>query len=380
MTTYLDNAASTKIDDRVLDAMLPYLKENYGNPSSAHKQGKLLKVLIEDARETIADFFGTKPKEIFFTSGGTESNNFAIKGCAFSLGGKFQSITSSIEHPAVLETFNYLCKFGFEVDVVKPDASGTISPALIESRINSNTKLVSIMHANNEIGNVNDVKTISDICRSRGILFHSDTVQSVGKMEVKPKELGMDFLTLSAHKIYGPKGIGILFIDENVKIDKYVHGGSQERNMRGGTENVASVAGLKRAVEILKESMEDDVKHYSSLKNILLTELSDSFSGMYVINGNQENSLPNILNVSFLPDKLKLSSSMLPVMLDLKDVAVSGGSACSSGSLKPSGILLEMGIEESVASSTIRVSFGRFNTEKDVEKLIKSLKEIFGNR
>lgn len=376
MTTYLDNAASTKIDDRVLDAMLPYLKENYGNPSSAHKQGKLLKVLIEDARETIADFFGTKPKEIFFTSGGTESNNFAIKGFAFSQGGKF--ITSSIEHPAVLETFNYLCKFGFEVDVVKPDALGTISPALIESRINSNTKLVSIMHANNEIGNVNDVKTISGICRSRGILFHSDTVQSVGKMEVKPKELGMDFLTLSAHKIYGPKGIGILFIDENVKIDKFVHGGSQERNMRGGTENVASVAGLKRAVEILKESMEDDVKHYSSLKNILLKELYNSFKGMYVINGDTENSLPNILNVSFLPDKLKLSSGMLPVMLDLKDVAVSGGSACSSGSLKPSGILLEMGIEESVASSTIRVSFGRFNTEKDIKKLIKSLKEILG--
>ncbi|MFZ4590721.1 MAG: cysteine desulfurase family protein [Ignavibacteria bacterium] len=378
MTTYLDNAASTKIDDRVLDAMLPYLKENFGNPSSAHKQGKLLKVLIEDARETIADFFGTKPKEIFFTSGGTESNNFAIKGCAFSSGGKFHSITSSIEHPAVLETFNYLCKFGFEADVIKPDSSGTISPALIESRINSNTKLISVMHANNEIGNVNDVKTVSSICRSRGILFHSDTVQSVGKMEVKPKELGMDFLTLSAHKIYGPKGIGILFIDEKVKIDKYVHGGSQERNMRGGTENVASVAGMKRAVEILRDSMDDDIKHYSSLKNILLKELFNSFSGMYVINGDQENSLPNILNVSFLPDKLKLSSGMLPVMLDLKDVAVSGGSACSSGSLKPSGILLEMGIEESVASSTIRVSFGRFNTDKDVYTLIKSLKEIFG--
>ena len=378
MTTYLDNAASTKIDERVLDAMLPYLKENYGNPSSAHKQGKLLKVLIEDARESIAGFFGTKPKEIFFTSGGTESNNFAIKGCAFASGGKFHGITSSIEHPAVLETYNYLCKFGFEADVVKPDSCGMISPSSIESKIKDSTKLVSVMHANNEIGNINDVKTISGICRSRGILFHSDTVQSIGKMSVKPKELGMDFLTLSAHKIYGPKGIGILFVDGNVKIDKYVHGGSQERNMRGGTENAASIAGLKRAVEILKDSMEDDIEHCASLKNILIKELNGSFSGMYVINGNQECSLPNILNVSFLPSKLKFSSGMLPVLLDLKDVAVSGGSACSSGSLKPSGVLLEMGIEESIASSTTRVSFGRFNTVKDVDILIKSLKEIFG--
>lgn len=377
MITYLDNAASTKIDNRVLDAMLPYLKEDYGNPSSAHKKGKLLKVLIEDSRETIADFFGTKPKEIFYTSGGTESNNFAIKGCAFSADEKFHGITSSIEHPAVLETYNYLCKFGFELDIVKPDSSGMISPSLIESKIVKDTKLVSVMHANNEIGNINDVKSISSICRSKGILFHSDTVQSIGKMVVKPKELGMDFMTLSAHKIYGPKGIGILFVDEKVKIDKYIHGGSQERNMRGGTENAASIAGLKCAIEILKDSMEDDIRHYASLKNVLLKELNNSFPGMYMINGDQYNSLPNILNVSFLPEKLKLSSGMLPVLLDLKDVAVSGGSACSSGSLKPSGVLLEMGIEETVASSTIRVSFGRFNTEKDVERLIESLKEIF---
>ncbi len=366
------------MDDRVVDAMLPYLKEKYGNPSSAHKQGKALKVSIEDARETIADFFGTKPKEIFFTSGGTESNNFAIKGCAFSSDGKFHGITSSIEHPAVLETYNYICKFGFEADVVKPDSLGMINPSSIENRINDKTRLVSVMHANNEIGNINDVKAISEICRTRGILFHSDTVQSIGKMDVKPKELGIDFLTLSAHKIYGPKGIGILFIDENVKIDKYIHGGSQERNMRGGTENAASVAGLKRAIEILKDSMDDDIKHYTALKNYLLKELNASFNGMYVINGNQNSSLPNILNVSFLPGEKKMSSGMLPVMLDLKDVSVSGGSACSSGSLKPSGVLLEMGIEESIASSTIRVSFGRFNTEKDVDSLITSLKEIFG--
>jgi cysteine desulfurase len=188
----------------------------------------------------------------------------------------------------------------------------------------------------------------------------------------------MDFLTLSAHKIYGPKGVGILFIDENVKTEKYIHGGSQERNMRGGTENVASIAGLKRAVEILKDSMDNDIKHYTHLKSVLIDELQNSFKDKFILNGNQDVCLPNILNVSFLPDKLKVSAGMLPIQLDLKEVSVSGGSACSSGSLKPSNILLEMGIEESVASSSIRISFGRFNTVKDIDVLIKSLKEIFG--
>ena len=248
------------------------------------------------------------------------------------------------------------------------------------SRIKVSTKLVSIMHANNETGVVNDVKAISDVCRAKGILFHSDTVQSIGKMTVKPKELGMDYLTLSAHKIYGPKGVGILYIDEKVKIDKYIHGGSQERNMRGGTENVASIAGLKCAVEILKNSMEDEIKHYAHLKNILIKELEDSFKDKFVINGKQDVTLPNILNVSFLPDRLKVSPGMLPIQLDLKDVSVSGGSACSSGSLKPSNVLLEMGIEESVASSSIRISFGRYNTVKDIQVLMKSLKEIIGKQ
>jgi cysteine desulfurase len=377
MTTYLDNAASTKTDGRVLDAMLPFLKENYGNPSSTHKQGKLLKVLIEDARDTIADFLGTKSKEIFFTSGGTESNNFALKGYAFASGDKYHSITSSIEHPAVLETFNYLSKFGYDVDIIKPDSEGCINPLDIEVKIKGNTKLVSIMHSNNELGSVNDIKSISEICKPKGIFLHSDTVQSIGKIAVKPKELGMDFLTLSAHKIYGPKGIGILFIDENVKIDKYIHGGSQERNMRGGTENTASIAGLKCAIEILKDSMEEDIRHYSVLKNILIAELENSFKNKYVLNGNQINSLQNILNVSFLPDKLNVSPGMLPILLDLKDLSVSGGSACSSGSLKPSNVLLELGIKESLASSSIRISFGRFNTNEDIYTLIKALKEIF---
>jgi len=232
------------------------------------------------------------------------------------------------------------------------------------------------MHANNEIGTINDLKSLSDLCKIRGIVFHSDTVQSIGKIPVKPKELGIDFLTLSAHKIYGPKGIGILYIDENIKIDKYFHGGGQERNMRGGTENAAGIAGLKKAIEILKDSMHEDIGHYDNLKNIFLKELDNDFKDAYRINGSKSNSLNNIINLSFLPDKIEVSSGMLPILLDLKRVSVSGGSACSSGSLKPSNVLLELGVDEKTALSSIRVSFGRFNKEEDVHILVKALREI----
>ncbi len=376
MNVYLDNAASTRIDDRVLEAMLPYLKEFYGNPSSTHRQGKLLKVLVEDAREAIADFFGTKPKEIFFTSGGTESNNFAIKGFAFANGAGGHYITSSTEHPAVLDTFVYLRNFGYDTEIIKPNSEGLITEEILESYLKENTKLVSFMHANNETGAVNDIKSLSALCKSRGVAFHSDTVQSVGKISVIPKELGLDFLTVSAHKIYGPKGVGILFIDENVKIDKYFHGGGQERNMRGGTENAAGIAGLKRSIEILKESMTADIIHYRNLKFLFLKELENNFKEKYRINGSKNNSLNNIVNVSFLPDKIDVPSGILPIMLDLKEVSVSGGSACSSGSVKPSGVLLELGVDEKTALSSIRVSFGRYNIEEDVHTLVKALKEI----
>lgn len=376
MNVYLDNAASTRLDDRVFEEMIPFLNEHYGNPSSTHQQGKYLKVMIEDARESVADFFGTKPKEIFFTSGGTESNNFALKGFAFSNDKNSHYITSSVEHPAVLDTFIYLRNLGYDIDIIRPTSEGIITSDILEPLLKENTKLVSFMHANNETGSLNDLKSISALCKSRGAAFHSDTVQSVGKISVKPKELGIDFLTVSAHKIYGPKGVGILFIDESLKIDKYFHGGGQERNMRGGTENTAGIAGLKKAIEILKESMHDDISHYGNLKNLFIKELDTNFSGKYQINGSKSNSLNNIINLSFLPDKIEVPSGLLPIMLDLKKVSVSGGSACSSGSLKPSSILLELGVDEKTALSSIRVSFGRFNNEVDVYLLIKSLKEI----
>jgi cysteine desulfurase len=378
MNIYLDNAASTKLDERVLDAMLPFLKEFYGNPSSIHKEGKYLKVLVEEARETIASFLGVKPKEIFFTSGGTEANNFAIKGLAFSNTDKNKNhlITSTIEHPAVLDTFLYLKKFGYRISFVAPDSRGFVSPSEVEKLITPETLLVSVMHANNELGSVNDVKTIGDICGKNNVVFHCDTVQSVGKMKVSPKESGMDFMTMSAHKIYGPKGVGILYKDENIRIDKYFHGGGQERDMRGGTENIPGIAGLKKAVEILKESMDADINHCKHLKEILITKLTSAFGDNVEFNSGSNNVLPNILNVSFNPYRMKIPEALLPVLLDLKGISVSGGSACSSGSLKPSKVLIEIGKDEKTALSSIRISLGRFNKEEDIDALIIALKEI----
>jgi cysteine desulfurase len=270
---YLDNAASAALDERVLEAMLPYLKSSYGNPSSVHRQGKHLKVLVEDARDFIAGFLGVKPKEIFFTSGGTEANNFAIKGLAFANlnTGRNHIVSSSIEHPAVYDSIKYLEKFGFENYFLKPDTKGFTHPESINEKINDNTLLVSVMHANNELGSVNDIKAIAGLCKSKNVFFHSDTVQSIGKLKFSPKELGLDFMTVSAHKIYGPKGAGLLYINENVKIDKYIHGGGQERDMRGGTENAAGIAGLMKAFELLKSGMENDIAHYNKLKGFYHT-------------------------------------------------------------------------------------------------------------
>ena len=378
MNIYFDNAASTKTDTRVVEAMMPFLTGHYGNPSSIHKEGKYLKVIIEEARELIASFLGTKPKEIYFTSGGTEANNTAIKGLVFSNDNKSRNhlITSAIEHPAVLDTFMYLRKFGFRVSLAAPDRHGVISPDEIEKHITPETLLVSVMHANNEVGAVNDVKSISDLCRKHGVFFHSDTVQSVGKTTVKPKELGLDFMTMSAHKFYGPKGIGILFKDENVRIDKYMHGGGQERDMRGGTENAASIAGLRKAVEILRDSMEDDIKHYRKLNRIIRNGLVSTFGKNVEFNSGENNSVPNIINVTFNHLKLNVPEGLLPVQLDLKGISVSGGSACSSGSLKPSKVLLEIGLDERAAQSSIRISVGRYNTEEEAAKLIAELKEV----
>jgi len=373
---YLDNAASTAVDERVLEAMLPYFTKN-GNASSIHTFGKYFKVILEDARDNIAGFLGVKPKEIFFTSGGTESNNSVIKGlCLNNINGKKKHIISStLEHPAVLDTIKYVEeKFGNNSTLIKPETDGTTDTEKIIKAIREDTLLISLMHSNNETGIINDIESISK--RKGNVLLHSDAVQSIGKAKIDFKKLGIDFASISGHKFYGPKGIGVLFIDEKVKTDKFIHGGGQERNMRGGTENIPAIVGLSKAVDLLREEMEKDISHYSGLKNYLSEKLISKYGDKVIFNSKQLNSLNNIVNISFDTERLSIQGDVLLIQLDLKGIAVSGGSACSSGSLKPSRILLEMGRSEKISMATLRISFGRKNRKSELDYLLKVFDEI----
>ena len=378
---YLDNASTTKIDPEVLDAMMPYLKENYGNASSTHSFGKTAKVLLEDARDTIADFIGAGSKEIFFTNSGTESNNFAIKGLAFHFlnSDKNHIISTSIEHSAVLDTLKYLeDKFKFEVTLVKPSSSkkGCILPEDIISEIKHNTFLITVMHSNNETGYINDIKSLSELLQNYDIFLHTDSVQSIGKTDFNVKDLKINSATLSAHKIYGPKGIAALYLKDKTPVEKFIHGGMQERNMRGGTENIASVAGLKKAVELLKVNFENDLKHYSSLKKYFIEMIKNNYGDGIIFNSGEINSLPNIVNISFDKNKFDYDEEMVLIKFDIKGIAVSGGSACTAGTHKPSHVLTEIGRDKKTALGSVRISFGRNNTNEDIDRFIFTLREI----
>lgn len=373
---YLDNAASTAVDERVLEVMIPYIRKS-GNASSIHSFGKPLKVVLEDSRDNIADFLGVKSKEIFFTSGGTESNNTAIKGiCLKNIDDKRKHIISStIEHPAVIDTLNYMeQKFGFEVIFLKPDTNGIILPESVLSEIRKDTLLISIMHSNNETGIINDIGAIAE--KKGDVYLHSDTVQSIGKVKVNLKKLGIDFASISGHKFYGPKGIGVLYVNEKIRIDKFMHGGGQERDIRGGTENIPAIAGMSKAFDLLRENFENDIKHYKTLKSYLVKKLKSIYGNGIIFNSGEEDCLYNIVNISFDTDKLVVAEDMLLIQIDLKGIAVSGGSACSSGSLKPSRVLLEMGRSEKTAMASLRISFGRNNKISDIDYLINVLQEI----
>lgn len=378
---YLDNASTTKIDPEVLDAMMPYLKENYGNASSTHSFGKTAKVLLEDARDTIADFIGAGSKEIFFTNSGTESNNFAIKGLAFHFlnSDKNHIISTSIEHSAVLDTLKYLeDKFKFEVTLVKPSSSkkGCILPEDIISEIKHNTFLITVMHSNNETGYINDIKSLSELLQNYDIFLHTDSVQSIGKTDFNVKDLKINSATLSAHKIYGPKGIAALYLKDKTPVEKFIHGGMQERNMRGGTENIASVAGFKKAVELLKVNFENDLKHYSSLKKYFIEMIKNNYGDGIIFNSGEINSLPNIVNISFDKNKFDYDEEMVLIKFDIKGIAVSGGSACTAGTHKPSHVLTEIGRDKKTALGSVRISFGRNNTNEDIDRFIFTLREI----
>ena len=377
---YLDNAATTPIDPRVTEAMLPWIGENYGNPSSVHEAGRKAKVMLEDTRDIFAAFIGARSSEIYFTSGGTEANNFAIKGSAFyNLGKKDHIITTTIEHSAVLDTVEYLkTRFGFNVTYLKTNKYGEIDLNELKDSINDSTFLVSVMHSNNELGVINDISSIADMLRDKDIMFHSDMVQSLGKVKFSIEETGVNFASFSGHKIYGPKGLGVLYIKKDSPIDKFMHGGKQERDRRGGTENIPAIAGFKKAIELLNAEMDSDIEKASGLRNKLLAEFNSQFSDKIIVNSAKEGGmfLPNIVSISFDPKTTKIDPDTLLIKLDMKSIAVSSGSACTSGSVQPSHVLKAIGYDDSTARSSIRISFGRFNTEADIESLIEELKEI----
>lgn len=378
-TVYLDNAATTPVDPRVKEAMLPWLTDNFGNPSSVHKTGRAAKVMLEDTRDLFAEFAGAKPSEIYFTSGGTEANNFAIKGCAFNfLGKKNHIITTSIEHSAVLDTIEYLkTRFGFKITVLKTNKSGEINYDELNNAISEETFLVSVMHSNNELGIINDVRNAVVETGGKNIAVHSDMVQSLGKVKINLHDTGVNFASFSSHKIYGPKGAGALYIKKDSPVDKYIHGGKQERDRRGGTENTASIAGFKKAIEILSAEMESDIKKYSEMKEKLVSELKNGFGNKIIFNSyTDERSLPNIMNISFDRNSVKIDTDTLLIKLDMNNIAVSSGSACTSGSVKPSHVLKAIGYDDNTAGSSLRISFGRFNEENDINEFVKVLKEI----
>ncbi len=371
---YLDNAATTSLDPQVLEAMLPFYTDVYGNGSSIHTMGRKAKSAIENARKKVAELLNTSPSEIFFTSGGTEANNTIIRGAVESLGVK-TFISSPIEHHAVLHPLEHLEKFGqitFLKVKLKPD--GSVDLEDLEIKLSQNPgALVSLMHGNNEIGNILDLKAVGELVKRYGGYFHSDTVQTVGKYPIDLKELDIDFISGSGHKFHGPKGVGFLYINARNKINPFIHGGAQERNMRGGTENVAGVVGLAAALALAIEKREDRKKHISGLKKYLKEQLVQTFPDI-TFNGKSgelEDSLYHLLNASFPAHR---DNEMLLFSLDIEGICVSGGSACSSGTDIGSHVLNELNIPDERAN--VRFSFCEKNTTEEIDKTISALKRI----
>lgn len=377
-TVYFDHAATTPLDERVFEAMKPYLTEHFGNANSAHQMGNQAKVAVEDARETIADIIGAEPAEIIFTSGGTESDNSAIKGVV-KASGKSEVVTSPLEHHAVLHTAEALKQDGGRPVYVEPNPDGTIDPQRVADTITENTALVSLMHVNNEIGSINPLKEISEVCREHNIPFHSDTVQSIGKIPVDVDELGLDFLSMSAHKIYGPKGIGVLYMRHATPWLPWMHGGSQERRRRGGTLNVPGIVGLAKALELAVEEMDQHIRHFKKLRSRLVSGLDKKFGDSYQINCNKDKCAPHIVNLSFTDTGEQFDGEMLLLNLDVEGICVSNGSACTSGTVEPSHVLHNIGLDNKIANSSIRISMGKDNTEDDIDYLLEKL-EIVINR
>lgn len=366
---YLDNAASTPVSDAVLQEMLPYFKENFGNPSSIHKHGRIATKAIETARKRIAELINAQPSEILLTSGGTESNNTALFGIMQQKKGK-QLITSSIEHDAVLEPCKRLEKEGYSVVYLPVDSFGTVDIKTLSDSITKDTALVSIMYANNEVGTIQPIKEIAKICQEHGVLFHSDAVQAVGKIPVDVKELGVDMLSISSHKIHGPKGVGALYIKNGIKIDPLVLGGGQENGLRSGTENVANIVGFGKACQLAKENLLQNMEYLQGLRDHLIEQVSKI--PHVSVNGHKENRLPNNAHFTFLG----VNGEDLIIKLDENGIAASTGSACSVKTQKASHVLMAMGFSHEQINGSLRLTVGLTNTKDEIEKTVNVLKTI----
>ena len=370
---YLDHNATTPPASAVVDRMAAALREDFGNPSSVHHFGQIAKAALDEARSAVASLVGGDPSEIVFTSGGTESDNFAIRGVAEALDmtGRRHLIASSIEHEAVLNTLKALARRGWRTTLLPVDESGIVSASALEAAIADDTALVSVMHANNEIGTIQPIAELARVAKARGAVFHTDAVQSVGKIPVDVKTLGVDLLSLSAHKFYGPKGVGAIWIRRGMRLQAPVTGGKQERSRRAGTENVAGIVGLGVAATLAREKMAEEAARLGPLRDRLEEGILKAVSGT-AINGARTPRVPNTTNISF--DRVEAES--LLIALDLAGIAVSTGSACSSGTLEPSHVLKAMGFPPHRTQNSIRFSLGSANTDADIDRVISVLPGI----
>ncbi len=370
---YLDHAATTPARPEVVEAMLPYFTENFGNPSSVYSFAANNKNVITEVRENIAKSLGAKTEEIYFTAGGSESDNWALKATAEAYGNKGKHIiTTKIEHHAILHTAEYLEKqMGFEVTYLDVDENGFVRLEDLKSAIRPDTILISIMFANNEIGTIEPIKEIGAIAKEHGILFHTDAVQAYGQIPINVDECNIDMLSASGHKLNGPKGIGFLYIRKGVKIRSFVHGGAQERRRRAGTENVTGIVGLGKAIEIAFQTMEERTKKEIELRDHLINRILTEIPYTR-LNGDKTNRLPNNINVSFQ----FIEGESLLIMLDMKGICASSGSACTSGSLDPSHVLLAIGLPHEIAHGSLRITLGDENTMEEMDYVVDSLKEI----
>ncbi|MCH5153467.1 MAG: cysteine desulfurase [Clostridiales bacterium] len=374
MRVYADHAATTPCDKRVVEAMLPYFTSDFGNADSQHFYGRDTAKAVADARETVANIIGCKPNELYFTGSGTESDNWALKGVALHKKDKGNHvIISSIEHHAILTAAEWLEKNGFRVTRLPVDSTGLVKVADLEKAIDEQTTIVSIMYVNNEVGTIQPIKELAEVAHKHGALFHSDCVQAIPYMKIDVKDLGVDLLTISGHKFYGPKGVGALYIRNGVKLDKLICGGGQERSQRGGTTNTPAVVGMAKALELSQLEMERNNMHIAQLRDHFVQRVQAEIP--YVrFNGNKAHCVPSIANFSFE----FVEGEGILMLMDFNGIAVSSGSACSSGSLDPSHVLLAMGVPIEVSHGSIRFSFGKDNTMEEVDFTVDKLKDTIG--